>query len=151
MMRRFGIQKVKLCKTNLILRLWIWLIQSNHDKVNKKYSYILQKWPVAYQFRVLQLNLCLPVCSIQGWFIRFCFRNYNSIISFFVHIISLSLSLLDSTLRKKLLNLFFKYTIALLTVLTVIILTAIIQKLNNKIYKICEKNGKHVHTKSVND
>ena len=54
MMRRFGIQKVKLCKTNLILRLWIWLIQSNHDKLNKKYSYILQKWPVAYQFRVYE-------------------------------------------------------------------------------------------------
>ena len=52
MMRRFGIQKLKLCKTNLILRLRIWLIQINHDKVNKKCSYIFQKWPVTYQFCV---------------------------------------------------------------------------------------------------
>ena len=50
-MRRFGMQKMKLCKANLILRLPIWLIRSYHDKVNKKYSYIFQKWPVTSQFR----------------------------------------------------------------------------------------------------
>ena len=46
---------------------------------------------------------------------------------------SLSLSLLDSILQKKLSNLIFKYTITLLTVLTVIILTATIRKLNDRI------------------
>ena len=24
----------------------------NHDKANNKYSYIFEKWPVTYQFRV---------------------------------------------------------------------------------------------------
>ena len=46
---------------------------------------------------------------------------------------SLSLSLLDSILQKKLSKLIFKYTITLLTVLTVIILTATIRKLNDRI------------------
>ena len=62
---------------------------------------------------------------------------------------SLPLSLLDSILRKKILNLFFKYTIALLTVLIVIILTAIILKSNHKIQELCEKWKTYVHTKKV--
>ena len=145
MMRRFGIQNMKLCKTNLILRLRIWLIQSDHDKVNLKYSYIFQKWPVTYQFCVY-VCFCIITLSknLTSAYLSLLFKDDslgsalgNVIISSpFLYIVmqqSMSLSLLDSIFRKKLLNLLFKYTITLLTVLAVIILTANIRKLNRKI------------------
>ena len=79
-------QRMKLCKTNLILRLRIWLIQNYHDKSNKNYPYIFQKSPVAYQFRMyagmllyyyifIKFNLYLPACSIQGWFLGSALEN----------------------------------------------------------------------------
>ena len=72
MMRKFGMQKVKLCKANLIVSLRIWSIQSNHDKTNKKYTFSEVTCDLSIScvcmllcyYIIVNFNLCLPFCSI---------------------------------------------------------------------------------------
>ena len=105
-----------------------------------------------YYYTFVKSNLCLPVSSILGRFIRFCFRKCNNIIFFFVHCyVTITVTIISwFHLAKKIIKSTFQIHYNT-TDCTGCNLNCYHTQVKPQNLKTLWKNRKHVHTKSVND